>query len=149
MLPKVIRGTRHDDAEVVHASCVSIRGEGVLIVGPSGSGKSNLALRLIDRGAILVADDCVCLDIEQQALIAWAPQVTRGLLEVRGVGLVEMPVAERARLALAVDTSGSGLADSMVLRGVTLRTISVPASRQSAPFMIELAMRGAFKRPPQ
>ena len=57
----------------VHASCVALDGNGVLLRGPSGSGKSDLALRLIDGGAVLVADDQVALTVEGEKILASAP----------------------------------------------------------------------------
>ncbi|MFO1247784.1 MAG: HPr kinase/phosphatase C-terminal domain-containing protein [Alphaproteobacteria bacterium] len=86
----------------IHATCVAIGGKGVLLVGPSGAGKSDLALRLIDGGAQLVADDRTILFIARGALHAKAPASIRGLIEVRGVGIVKMPVRARAGIALVV-----------------------------------------------
>lgn len=86
----------------IHASCVAIGNKGVLLLGKSGSGKSDLALRLIDGGAKLVADDRTLLFLRGVALHARAPDTIRGLLEIRGVGIVELPVRRHVRLALAV-----------------------------------------------
>ena len=62
----------------IHATCVAIEGRGVLIVGPSGSGKSDLALRLIDRGAALVADDYTDLNVDGRALARVGARDDRG-----------------------------------------------------------------------
>jgi len=75
----------------------------VLFRGPSGIGKSDLALRLIDDGAMLVADDHVDLEPGATGLVATAPETIRGMLEVRGVGIVHLPVAEKAALVAIVD----------------------------------------------
>jgi HPr kinase/phosphorylase len=84
----------------IHGSCVARAGAAVLVLGPPGSGKSDLALRLIGRGFALVADDQVLVDGRAVS----APPALRGLLEVRGLGIFEaLPVAEGAELALAVD----------------------------------------------
>ena len=88
---------------LVHATTVDIAGLGVLILGPSGAGKSDLALRLIGDGALLVADDQTSITIENEALIARAPERIGGLLEARGVGIVRGPTKAWTRLALAVD----------------------------------------------
>lgn len=80
-------------AEIVRGSCVAIEGSGVLLQGPSGAGKSDLALRLIDRGALLVADDYTSLRREGERLLAMPPPAIAGLLEVRGVGIIRLPVA--------------------------------------------------------
>ncbi len=82
------------------------RGEtpvGVLLRGPSGSGKSDLALRMIDAGALLVADDRVELRVDRGRLMAKAPAALAGLLEVRGVGIVPIPSAAEAEVGLVVD----------------------------------------------
>ena len=86
----------------IHASCVAINGKGVLILGESGSGKSDLALRLMDEGARLVADDRTELSIERGGLCARAPKSIAGLIEVRGFGIVAQPFAAKARIALPV-----------------------------------------------
>ena len=83
------------------ASCVAIGGQGVLIEGPPGSGKSSLALALIDRGATLVGDDGVLLQRRGGRLWALPPPNIAGLLEVRNVGLVSLEAAP-AQLALAL-----------------------------------------------
>jgi HPr kinase/phosphorylase len=74
----------------------------VLLLGASGAGKSDLALRLIDNGARLVADDRVLLSVKQGILQASAPPTIRGLIEIRGLGIVKMPVRQSAPVRLAV-----------------------------------------------
>lgn len=76
------------------ASCVLIKGCAVLIEGPPGSGKSSLALALIDRGATLVGDDGIMLEQREGHLWASPPPAIAGLLEVRNVGLLQFPVTE-------------------------------------------------------
>jgi HPr kinase/phosphorylase len=84
----------------IHGSCVARAGAAVLVLGPPGSGKSDLALRLIGRGWMLVADDQVL--VEGRAVSA--PPSLRGLLEIRGLGIFEgLPTADGAALALAVE----------------------------------------------
>lgn len=87
---------------LTQASCVAVNGRGLLIIGPTGSGKSSLALALIDRGAVLVGDDGVDLELADKRVLASPAPTIRGLLEVRNVGLLHYPVAERVPLALAV-----------------------------------------------
>ncbi|OJY65615.1 MAG: hypothetical protein BGP12_17265 [Rhodospirillales bacterium 70-18] len=82
----------------VHASCAARDGAGVLILGQPGSGKSDLALRLIDRGFILVADDRVVIE----GGLARPAEALAGLIEVRGLGLLRLPYAAPVRLELAV-----------------------------------------------
>lgn len=86
----------------VHASCVLVEGAGFLLLGASGAGKSDLALRLIDRGARLVADDRVVLEAREGTLWASPPTPLAGLLEVRGLGLVTLDHLPEARLHGAV-----------------------------------------------
>lgn len=92
-----------EGALTVHASCVSFDGRGVLIRGRSGSGKSAMALQLLGLGAALVADDRTCLWREGGALFAGVPERIRGLVEARGVGLLNMPCEAPARVELLVD----------------------------------------------
>ena len=84
------------------ASCVAIGGRGLLIEGPPGSGKSSLALILIDRGAVLIGDDGVLLEKEAGRLIARPHPETSGLLEIRNLGIVRMPICESAAIALLI-----------------------------------------------
>lgn len=90
------------ESVTVHGSAVSFGGRGVLVLGPSGSGKSALALALVGRGAALVADDRVTLRRANGALVARAPAALSGLVEARGVGLLRLPSMPEAPLALAV-----------------------------------------------
>jgi HPr Serine kinase C-terminal domain len=85
-----------------NATCVAIDGRGVLIAGPSGSGKSALALALIDRGARLVGDDGVLLAAEGAKLIARPHPQTRGLVEIRNLGLIRMVPCDQVQVALLV-----------------------------------------------
>ena len=88
---------------LVHASCVALEGKGVLLRGAPGAGKSDLALRLIEGGARLVADDQVALTSTNEALLAWPPARIAGLLEVRGIGIVSMEYLPQCPVHLAVD----------------------------------------------
>jgi len=82
----------------IHGSCASRTGDGVLLIGPPGAGKSDLLLRLLARGFELVADD----QVEIEDGVARPVPALAGLLEVRGLGIVRLPHAASARLALAV-----------------------------------------------
>ena len=86
----------------VHASCVAINGHGVLLLGDSGAGKSDMALMLLDAGTQLVADDRTLLHVKRGALWAKAPDSIKGLLEIRAVGIVALPARAAARVRLAV-----------------------------------------------
>src|SRR5690242_6204798 len=91
------------ESQLVHGSCVMIEEVGVLLRGPSGSGKSDLALRLIDAGARLVADDQTRLLRVADRIIASAPPTIAGFIEVRGIGPVPMATEEGVWLRLVVD----------------------------------------------
>jgi serine kinase of HPr protein (carbohydrate metabolism regulator) len=88
--------------EARQAGCVAIGNRAVLIEGPPGSGKSSLALALIDRGAALVGDDCVLLEARNGRLFARPHPETRGLIEVRNLGLLTMAVREETAVALVL-----------------------------------------------
>ena len=87
---------------LIHASCVSVNGHGALIMGPSGSGKSDLALRLIAAGGRLVSDDYVHIGNFNGELMAMTPSAIAGLIEVRGVGLVRFPYLSTIKVDLVL-----------------------------------------------
>lgn len=127
----------------LHASCVAIGGRGVLIEGPSGSGKSDLALRLIDRGARLISDDYTELAVTDDVLIASAPATIAGKIEVRGIGIVTVPAAPPCPVALLVR---SGTPERMpdpatcAMMGVAVPIITLSLLEPSAPLKVELAL---------
>ena len=138
----------------IHASCVAIDGKGVLLLGVSGAGKSDLALRLIDSGARLVADDRTILFVKNDALHAKAPPSIKGLLEIRGVGIVKLPVRASVKLALAVTLGREGARlptlhfyrPPSVLKTTTkLPQITLDAHFASTPAKIRAAL-AAFSR---
>ena len=88
---------------LLHASLVAFGTVGVLFRGPSGSGKSQLCLQLMDRNASLVADDQVKLKVENKKLMGSAPEALAGMLEIRGLGLVKYPFLAEAEIKLVVD----------------------------------------------
>jgi len=88
---------------LVHGTTVALEREGVLLRGPSGSGKSDLALRLIDGGARLVADDQTELSRAAEGVIARSPASIAGRMEVRGVGILRVPTVPTVRLRLVID----------------------------------------------
>jgi serine kinase of HPr protein (carbohydrate metabolism regulator) len=88
---------------LVHGTTVALDGEGVLLRGPSGSGKSDLALRLIDGGARLVADDQTEIERTPNGLVVRSPATIAGKMEVRGVGILKLPSVASAPLRLVVD----------------------------------------------
>ncbi len=111
---------------LVHATTIDLCGLGVLILGVSGSGKSDLALRLIHEGAFLVADDQTNVEIVGENLIAEAPHKISSLLEVRGVGIVRAPLMRRTTLRLAVTLSESEIERMPMPRFWTLPNTAEP-----------------------
>lgn len=96
----------HPGRPNLHASCVAFGpGAGILITGPSGTGKSALALALIAQGAQLVADDQTLVTRTGAAVFARAPRSIAGLIEVRGFGLIRLAPRRLARLRLVIDLS--------------------------------------------
>lgn len=94
---------RESPAVLVHATCVALGGQGVLLRGAPGAGKSDLALRLIEGGAVLVADDQVALTRRHEAPQAAPPARIAGLLEVRGIGITSMEFLPQCPVRLVVD----------------------------------------------
>lgn len=133
----------------IHATCILVEETGVLLRGPSGSGKSDLALRLIDRGAVLVADDQVLLRREGDRLLAEAPDILAGLLEVRGVGILKFPYRAPAPVGLVIDLVAPAEMERMPEpETVSLLDKSIPlyrfsAQEAAAPLKVRLAVQHA------
>jgi serine kinase of HPr protein (carbohydrate metabolism regulator) len=131
-------------SETVHSTCVAIGGRAVLIAGRPGSGKSDLALRLIDRGAELVSDDYTELRESGGRLIARAPATIAGRMEVRGVGLVEVAAAAEAPVCLFVDLDAvpERLPEPATrnISGQKVPAIALAALEPSAPLKLERAL---------
>jgi RNase adaptor protein for sRNA GlmZ degradation len=136
----------------IHATAVALGGRAVLLLGPSGSGKSDLALRLIDRGWRLVADDRVVLAARNGNLWASAPPAIAGMIEVRDVGIVaEKPLAG-AVVALAIDLAAAPermpVPGTWDFDGVAIPLIALSQGGDSAPIKVERALHlygGAVK----
>jgi len=132
-------------AETVHASTVAVDGRAVLITGPSGSGKSDLALRLLDRGFTLVSDDQTIVRKDGDRLVASAPPTIAGKIEIRGIGIVEVERVDNVPVALLVELTSDiqRLPDDSRERpvlGVKLPLISIDAMAASAPSKVAIAL---------
>ncbi len=133
-------------SETLHASCVAIDGRAVLIEGRSGEGKSDLALRLIDRGAALVSDDYTICTRSNGVLHGTPPANIAGKIEVRGIGLIDMPHEPRAPIALFVTIleAPPRMPEGPRKRriaGVDIPEVALAALEPSAPIKVELALR--------
>lgn len=132
-------------SEMLHASTVAIDGQAVLIIGVSGSGKSDLALRLIDRGARLVSDDYTLLMRADGRLMASSVATIRGKLEVRGIGIIDCDALDTAPAALIVqvDQAPPRLPgeSAQTIAGVRLPMIAIAPFEASAAIKVELALR--------
>lgn len=118
----------------INGTCVAIDGEGILFRGASGSGKSDLALRLIDDGARLVADDWAEASVRNGRVRLVAPGMIAGLIEVRGLGVIETTALGEAPLALVVDMVDPSAVERMPSPAVAdIAGVAVPAIRL-APF---------------
>jgi HPr kinase/phosphorylase len=132
----------------VHGTSVALAGEGVLIRGPSGSGKSDLALRLIDEGARLIADDQTELRRLGGTVRLSAPAEIAGLLEVRGLGILRLPFTS-APLRLVVDLVEAGqpierLPEPLTcaLAGLACPLLLLDPFTASAPAKLRWALKG-------
>ncbi|WP_447764978.1 HPr kinase/phosphorylase [Sphingopyxis panaciterrae] len=129
----------------IHASCVAAGSRGILLIGASGQGKSDLALRLIDRGARLVADDRCDIWFERDRLWCRPPENLAGKIEVRGIGIVEQPWTAPVPLALAVRLIDryermppAGQVETIA--GHALPAVLLSAFEGSAPIKVMLAL---------
>lgn len=96
-------GGREASQSVIHASCVAVGGAGLLISGPSGSGKSSLSLELMAHGAALVSDDRTRLEARGGVLLASAPRQIAGLIEARGLGLLSADTRKNVPVRALID----------------------------------------------
>jgi len=140
---------RGDDAAslLVHGSAVRLFGYGILLLGPPTSGKSDLALCLIDVGAVLIADDQVSLTRRDDHLHARAPERLAGLLALRGMGIMRLPCAEGG-LDIAVDLVPSSMTtDPLPAQataswlGVTLPKLALDPLKPSAVARIKMFLQ--------
>jgi serine kinase of HPr protein (carbohydrate metabolism regulator) len=129
----------------VHASTVALDGRAVLISGPSGSGKSDLALRLLDRGFALVSDDQTVVKKQGDALLASAPPSIAGKMEVRGIGILDMDHVDDVPVALVVELTGDIErlpydSRERLFLGVPIPMVTIDARTASAPAKVAIAL---------
>ncbi len=134
--------------ERLHCTCVRVDGTGVLLCGRPAGGKSDLALRLIDGGGVLVADDYTEVEARDGRLFGHAPETIRGLLEVRGIGVVKLDFADEAAIGLIIELVPGGenierLPDPAArdVQGVALPLFRLSPFEASAISKVRLAVR--------
>ena len=141
---------------ILHGTCVSVGGHGVLILGVPGAGKCDLALRLIDQPGLgllarpmrsaLVADDQVVITRQKDRLVASAPQLLKGKLEIRGLGIVGVKPIARVDLALVARlgprTSIARMPDTAAFEilGISLPVVDIDATADSAAARLRSAV---------
>lgn len=129
---------------LANATCVAMEGRGLLIEGPPGSGKSSLALALIDRGAVLVGDDGMVLETREGRLWAAPPPHIAGKLEIRGVGIVTLPTSS-APLCLALDLAAKAArlpeSATRTIAGISLPSLAFAVTAPDPALRAEWAMR--------
>ena len=132
-------------SERIHGTSVAVAGRAVVMEGVSGSGKADLALRLIDRGGVLISDDGTLLVRAGTQLVARVPETIAGKLEVRGIGIVELPHVNDVPLGPVVRLSSeiARMPDRRQRRiaGVAVREVAIDPQEHSAPIKVELALR--------
>lgn len=125
-----------DSRLILHATCVSVQGKGLLAIGPSGSGKSSLALALMALGARLVADDRTILELRDGTLWATCPPALRGMIEARGLGLLNASPEDGVQVTLVVDLSAIETERLPPQRNVSYlgRTVALVQAQQTPHF---------------
>jgi serine kinase of HPr protein (carbohydrate metabolism regulator) len=130
----------------IHATCVAIDGRAVLLTGKSGSGKSDLALRLIDRGATLVSDDGTLLEARNGRAYAGAPESIAGRMEVRGLGIIPLPALADVPVALCIvlDAAMERMPEEILpvrpIEGIDIPVLALDPFENSAPVKVEKAL---------
>lgn len=133
------------DSRPRQATCVAIKRRGLMIEGAPGSGKSSLALTLIDRGARLIGDDSVLVRASQGVLVAQPHPRTRGLIEVRNLDLLPFPCEDEARVALVIRLDPTApryieQPEKLEIEGVTLPLVRLWPEGGPIALKAELAM---------
>jgi HPr kinase/phosphorylase len=145
------------ETAVIHGTCIAFGTKGVLMLGPPGSGKSSLALRLIDepgfgisgasKTAQLVADDQVVLHRDQGRIVASPPPALAGRLEIRGIGIAPLDFVNEAEIVLVAELVPANAIERMpevehrwyVLLGEQLPRVAIDAALAVAPSRLRAA----------
>ena len=150
------------DAEtsLMHGTCIAIDGDAAVFQGPPGAGKSDLALRCIMQparlngralAASLVADDQVVLERRGSSVLARPPASIAGKLEVRGIGIIQVPHTLEARLRLVIRLAGTNAVERLPdpaeapLLGLALPLVQIAPFEMSAPLKVLLTLLQASR----
>jgi HPr kinase/phosphorylase len=145
---------------LVYGTCVAFGDRAALLRGESGSGKSDLALRFLalpNEGALrplLVGDDQVFVEAQDGVVTVSAPETLAGLMEVRGLGILEMPSIPTARLVLVCDLVAAGQVprlppdpwDRTAVAGVDVASLKLSPFEASAPLKLKMALLRALEQ---
>ena len=136
---------------LIHGTCVALDEMAVLLRGPPGSGKSDLAMRLLDGGARLIADDQTMVESLAGQLTATAPETIAGQIEVRGVGVLEVEAEESGILGLVVDLVTNPPErmpepETAEILGVVLPLLRLDPFEASAAAKLRLAARSLTRK---
>jgi serine kinase of HPr protein (carbohydrate metabolism regulator) len=140
----------HLSSETLHATSIAIGDRAVIIVGPSGSGKSDLALRLIDRGATLISDDQTLVRLVNGEILATSFGTIKGKMEVRGIGIIECSSVADIPVALIVDLRSTPErypleSNDRFLLGQSMPVLALSTHENSAPIKVEIALKQIAK----
>lgn len=143
------------ERKIIHATFVLLNKRGILLQGESGSGKSDIALRLIEnKGAELVADDAVEIFVRNGKLLGKAPDNLKGMLEVRGIGIVRYPYIKDATVDVLVELKNRPeeiermpIKQQEIILGLEINKIDLYAKESSAPDKIVAALRTLEQNP--
>jgi serine kinase of HPr protein (carbohydrate metabolism regulator) len=129
-----------------HATTLQLIGKGVMLCGPSASGKSDLGIRLIENGALLVADDRTDLTLDNKKVLASAPKEISGQMEIRGIGIITLDVIVKTHLSMVVELVNADAVQRYPTKkyidflGVTFPLIHLYPFEASAPAKIHRAL---------
>lgn len=138
-------GTPDLKQQSIHATAVAIKERGILIVGPSGSGKSDLALRLIDRGATLISDDQVIASRQERTIVLNPPANIAGKIELYSVGIFDVPFVKDINLSMIVQLAPNSERYPLDRQTRSCLELEVPlitldGQTSSSPIKVEMAL---------